>query len=98
MPLEKLSPEALNIIYTLTSIIVGLILYFFKGLKSDVSGIKSELTLLIKRDVKLVHKNECHQNIERFESKINEIDTIQDNHSERISRLEERQEVLRAKL
>ena len=85
---EAVLTYALSVIGVLLSLLIGLVVYVFVSLKSEVKGVAKEVGDLNKNRVKLVHKDECHATIGRMHSRLDEFETAQHELATRMVRVE----------
>lgn len=87
-------PYALSIIGVLLSLLIGLVVYVFVSLKSEVKGVAKEVGDLNKNRVKLVHKDECHATAGRMHSRLDGVEAAQYDLATRMVRVEAKLEHL----
>lgn len=88
MPLETLLAYALAVIGALLTMLIGLVVYVFVSLKSEVLGVKTDIGELSRNRAKLVHKEECRATTTRIHDRLDECEADLHQLNERMARAE----------
>ena len=93
MPVDMVSLEsmlgwAIAIIAFLVGILLALLAFIFKTLKGDVAALGPQLKELLVRLARLVHKDECRDDMQAIRQHQDELDAQMDQLNTRVSHLE----------
>lgn len=88
MSIETIVGCGIAIIGVLCMWLVGMIVYLFHGLKSEIVALRGDISVLSQRHAELVHKDECHKAVERMHERIDDLDARTNDTGSRLTRLE----------
>lgn len=88
MSVETVLAYALGIIGVLLSMLIALVVYVFVSLKGEVRGVAADVTSLTRNRVKLMHRDDCRTNTQRFQDQLDELKEETHGLSERVARVE----------